>query len=51
MTTPIGQIDLAMDGKIDFVMATNPWGTSKKQPTMQPPDQAGDALIAFLASF
>jgi len=27
LTTPLQQINLALDGKIDFLKKTNPWGS------------------------
>lgn len=31
LNTPLGQINLALKGRIDFVMKTNPFGSGKKE--------------------
>jgi hypothetical protein len=38
---PIPQILLALDGKIDFLKKTNPWGSGKSEQE-QPKEQAPD---------
>lgn len=30
LNTPVGQIELALDGKMDFLKKTNPFGSSKE---------------------
>jgi len=40
LITPVGQIELAMAGKVDFLKKTNPWGSSDTSPgAMAEPDR------------
>lgn len=54
MTTPLTMINLALDGRIDFLKKTNPWGSSETEAeddwTRQKPDPEGAArkLVAMM---
>jgi len=53
MTTPLAMINLALEGRIDFLKKTNPWGSGKDEDAddwqHQKPDPEGAArkLIEF----
>lgn len=39
MTTPLSMINLALKGKMDFILKTNPWGSGKEEePTVKGPE-------------
>jgi len=49
--TPIPQIELALDGRVDFLKKTNPWGAEKEEtPAAASEEEAADRLIAILRS-
>lgn len=51
MNTPICQLRLAIDGKIDFIKATNPFGSGDEKPKhdpLFPPPNPKAAMDAFL---
>lgn len=54
LNTPIGQIRLAIDGKIAFIKATNPFGGEEEKPKSDPlfpapnPKAAMDAFLGFV---
>jgi hypothetical protein len=53
MTTPLAMINLALEGRIDFLRKTNPWGSAKDDEDDwkdQKPDPEGAArkLIDFV---
>lgn len=53
LTTPLQQINLAMEGKIDFLKKTNPWGSKEEEEEQDlmkkapDPQGAAMALVAF----
>jgi hypothetical protein len=56
MDTPLAMINLALEGKIDFLKKTNPWGSAKDEDDVdlldRKPDPQGAAkqLLAFVAA-
>lgn len=53
MTTPLTMINVALEGKIDFLKKTNPWGKAEDDADdwqSRPPDPEGTArkLIQFV---
>ncbi len=50
LDTPIPLIELALDGKLDFVKRTNPFGSADDKPAAPPPDKGkvAQGLAAFL---
>lgn len=50
MTTPVPRILLGLEGKMDFVIKTNPWGSAKKDDAAPIADPAGQqaALTAWM---
>ncbi|MBY6265574.1 hypothetical protein EI613_27170 [Azospirillum sp. 412522] len=50
--TPIPEIELALDGKVDFLKKTNPWGaaTEEESPPAASEEEAADRLLAILRS-
>jgi hypothetical protein len=53
MDTPLGMINLALDGKIEFLKKTNPWGKAEDDADdwqHQKPDPEGSArkLLQFV---
>lgn len=54
LTTPLQQINLALEGKIDFLKKTNPWGSKEEEDDgdlmNKAPDPAGAAnrLVQFV---
>lgn len=49
--TPIPHIELALDGKVDFLKKTNPWGSEKEEtPPAGSEEEAADRLLAILRS-
>jgi hypothetical protein len=50
--TPIPEIELALDGKVDFLKKTNPWGsaTEEETPPAASEEEAADRLLAILRS-
>ena len=55
LTTPLQQINLAMEGKIDFLKKTNPWGSKEDEEQEQDlmkrapdPEGAARSLVALV---
>ncbi len=54
LSTPLQQINLALDGRIDFLKKTNPWGTQEEPEETDlmkkaaDPEGAAKELIAFV---
>lgn len=48
LDTPVPMIVLAIEGKVDFVQKTNPFGSGKKKTKAQTPEEMKDFLRAFV---
>lgn len=51
MTTPVPRILLALEGKMDFVIKTNPWGSKKKDEKPKSKAARARLLAAELSAF
>lgn len=54
MDTPLGMINLALEGRIDFLKKTNPWGSAEEDTAADfasrkpDPQAAAQALVAMI---
>jgi hypothetical protein len=48
LNTPLSQINLALKGRIDFIVKTNPFGSGKKEePTAEGPEAVQNFFISL----